>query len=146
MVTGTQKLYRLKFLTDKVKEANNQGKIVIEENLISEMAMTWGTARRTALEYLKQLELTKKIKRVEGEIYDYEKYMDINALKEMDAEDIKKELEGGNEYGTTTEGRADEHSATSTSSSSSDMGVSEEEAKDNHRESGERADSSESSA
>ena len=90
------RLNRIKQLLYIILKASDEGKVIDEEKLTGGLCFDWGTSRRTIKEYLKTLELALKIVRAEGEIFTYDKFQDLQAIKDMDAENIKKEFEGGN--------------------------------------------------
>ena len=116
MATAKQRLYRLGSIISLIKHATSEGKVLEKNQFISEMSLLWGTSRRTGIEYLRDLELAKKIKIVDDEIFDYEKYLDIKALQDLDTEDIKEELQGGDEHEQSGRRTIDEYSTTSTNS------------------------------
>lgn len=66
--------FKVDWIMARVKAAMNQGKIVDEEKLVSEFCLYFGAGRRYALEYLKDLEITNRIKRIAGEIWTPEHY------------------------------------------------------------------------
>ena len=81
-----------------IRQAINEGKVIDEEKLIAGLSFDWGATRRTIREYLKTLELAGKIKRVEGEITTAERFDEVEELRNMDPEDLIKELQGGEEF------------------------------------------------
>ncbi len=93
LFANQQRMIRINFIKNLVSQAGNNGLAIDEEKLIYQLGCDYGTARRTALEYLKSLEMSNFLIREKGKIYLAQNY---KIIKEMDKEeDVKQKLNDG---------------------------------------------------
>ena len=98
MALQSRRIHRVNYVLSMLQAAYEKGKVWNEEVLISEVCMKFGAGRRSILEYLRDLENTKRIVRDIGEVFLPEQYKKIKAQSsstfqiEQEADEILNDL------------------------------------------------------
>ncbi len=69
MGTNETRLSKVKWLDEAIFRAASKNRVILKDKLIAEFCLQFGSTRRTALEILKNMQITGRIKIKDNEIF-----------------------------------------------------------------------------